>query len=173
MIQEYCPEGGKIHMIIFISLVFTCLLTSCSIIGNKQENKQLVNDALVGTGWTCWAISLCYTLYLLKIDLFDTCKAATTIETCKDGCKWYGMSPFSFDNGCKKVFKGGPFYLFVFFLCSVYLLAFGIILVETVDDKNHEKEITGISIAAIIGGAIGILFTLTDLLLCSFKTVIA
>jgi len=183
---DYCPQGSKIHIIIVLSLVFTCLLTSCSVIGHQEENQSLVDDSLFGTGVFVNIASGLFSIYLLKIDMFDSCKIygkfkkgltsnsteinkQVAINKCNNmkGCKWSDMSPFNIDNGCKTTYNS-YIYLLLFIICSAYLLAFGIIIIinKNYDSEEHFDEITRLSIAAIIGGSIGILLTLVDLLLC-------
>ena len=52
----------------------------------------------------------------------------------------------------------------MFLLCAAYLLAWGILVITS--DNNNTEEITNLSIASVITGAVGILYTMTDTILC-------
>lgn len=165
-----CSQSGKIYMIIFMSMLFTFILSSISKIANDPENKPSINETLIGTGIFVNIVSIMYTLHLLKIDLFGECHGKSE-KKCHKNCKWFNMSPFKFDHKCIKNFAGGYLYVFIFLLCSVYLVVFGVSIIKDTSDQNHEKEITKIAIASLISGTIGILFTVTDLILYNTQRV--
>jgi hypothetical protein len=155
----YCPSVGKLYIIISMSILFTCLLTSVNII-NYTENEK--NGALFGTGVAINVISIITLFYLIKIDIFDLCEIYTK-EKCKNKKVKYVFDRFN--NDCRVVFKQNYVFLFVFLLCSVYLLAFGILKYEDIkkiNDTEYYSNFTNVTIASIIFGAVGILYVLNE-----------
>jgi len=164
MASDHCPQTAKIYTIIMFCLVFTSTLTSVSVISRTSDNKYLVDDNLFNAGVAVNVAQTMLTLYLLYKDIFGTCSAATTQSTCNNdkNCKWYDIAPNFYKCTSLGLVKG-YIYLPVILLSSAYLLAFGMTMVMDVNDPNDERDITTLSIASVILGAIGMLFVVCDL----------
>jgi len=143
--EGYCPKAAeKIYILLVFSLIFTTLLTSINVLNSKRYVIDLLKidhpEYLINIGILVNIISFIYTIYLLYKDL-----SHSTLER-----GWRGL------------------YLIIFMLCATYLLSYGIMVIHEDPDQTKEKygELTKVSISAIICGAIGILYTITDGLMC-------
>lgn len=144
-----CSASGKKYILLIFSIIFTCLLTALSIT-TKDEICIFIN-----------VVSIIYSTYLIYNDLFAPC---VLDEICLSGCKW-----FEYSSKCKKITKQDIIYIFVFLLCSIYLLTIGIInllYIIDIDQKVIDRNVI-ISISSTICGTIGILYIIADLLLCA------
>jgi hypothetical protein len=229
----FCPPSGKrVYIVIFFSILFTCLLTTVSVFNGKNRNEKLednspfrysdkngkeINEEVYGTGIGMSVISGIFMLYLLRNYyngetwdfgeenvLFDyvfsgntdinpsmykefeegpclgrsykTCEPkfikdpfgypakdayGNNIKINKKGkdCKWDG-------DECRYEYPGGygNFILFVAF--SIYLIYFGSIIQKDRDPDETSSEFDKLSIASIILGALGLLYSLVDLVIC-------
>jgi hypothetical protein len=166
MEQTHCPQTGKIYVIIIFCLIFTSLLTSVNVL-SKEYNTD-VNDTLFGGGIAVNIIQSIYTLYLIGKDLFGECKGfgkgSGSEQGCGPNCKWYNIAPPNFYKCTSTNLVNAYAYIPIILLSSIYLLTFGIMMVMELNDPNDEKEITTLSIASVIIGAIGILYIFSDII---------
>lgn len=162
--QNHCAQTGKIYLIIIICLIFTTSLTSINIISKTPHNSTLVDNDLFGTGIAINIIQTLYTLYLLYIDVFGKC--ATNNNNCGNNCKWYKMASIESKNCIPLEIITRYVYIPIILITSLYLLVFGIVTIMKLDDRDN--EITMVSIASIIIGAVGLLFIFSDII-CSIK----
>ncbi len=168
--NNHCPQTGKIYIIILFCLIFTSVLISISVISKDnittatlQNNTQTsVTNNLFGTGIAVNVLQNMFTIYLLYIDIVGKCSSITTDSTSCGNCKWYNIAPNLYKCTNTDIIKGYV-YIPIILISSAYLLTFGITMITKSDDPNDEKDITTLSIASVILGAIGILYIISDL----------
>lgn len=132
--DEFCPQTGKMYIILLLCLFFTCLLIgiNCVSVGN-------VDDVLFGFGICISVIQILYTIYIVVVDI------------------WRGIR-----GGVPGGVPGGNIIpIFVLLLSSSYMMAFGIIGIEM---SNTDEPITNVAIASILGSVAGMLLTFNDVI---------
>ena len=117
MAPSYCPQVGKLNIILVLSIIFTCLITAISVYSQDLELDQ----NLVNIGIFINFVSFGYTLYLIFYDIFDICRSNTQ-EDCnkKPNCQWFNLSPFSFDKVVTKIHWRYRIFICVFTLCCIF-----------------------------------------------------
>lgn len=151
--MDHCPQIGKIYVLIII-----CLIFSSELIALCTENKENKTKEY-GVGIFVTIVQVLFTLYMLYIDVFNSCSKLTTDKNmCGDGCKWYKISPNLYK--CTKIdIIKGYIYIPILLLSSIYMLSFGIISINKSD--TTEKNDT-VSVISIIIGSVGLLYIIID-----------
>lgn len=157
--SAHCPQTGKIYTIILFCLILSGMLISVNVISHQQD----VNDNLFGPGVAITVIQLLFTLYLLYIDITGSCKNIKDRGCNTENCKWQSIAPPNTDKITWLQKIHGYLYIFIILLSSSYLMGFGITMIMKSDDTNDEEDITTLSIASGILGAIGLLFIIVDM----------
>jgi hypothetical protein len=146
--KPQCPESGKIYILILFCLVFTSILTSINAVSKSETNYQIIDDNLFGIGIAINIIQTMFTLFLIKVDMFDKCNK---FVKCGNNCKWLNFNNAKYP---------------IILLSSAYMIGFGIINIFQKSNIDTEQDLTMISIASFIAGVIGMLYILGDLV-CS------
>jgi len=132
---------SKIEIMFLASLIISFILTSANIISNEDENKSIVQPNLFIVGILVNVILIIFAFYLGYHTYFDS------------------------ENNILITYKKYIIYI-IFLICTIYLIVYGVTTINSSNDPKHEKEITNIAIASTIGGIIGILYIIMNLLFC-------
>lgn len=137
---SYCPSVAKMYIMFFFSMFFTSLLTSANIL--RYSNKE--KDSFFEIGIIINVISFISTLYILKVDLFET------------------------NIKCGKALNS--IFLIIFTICSIYLIIFGMKNLNEFKkkiDANPSEFYTKfmyICILSVISGVLGLIYVISNLL---------
>jgi hypothetical protein len=148
----YCPSVAKMYIIFFFSILFTSLLTSANILKYSDKEK----DSFFEVGIIINVISFISTLYILKVDLFDTNSKQSNI--------------INYNKKCENALNDNIF-IIIFTVCSIYLIIFGIKNLNEfkkkidVNPSEFYTKFTYICILSVISGALGLLYVISNLLI--------
>ncbi len=126
-----------------MTIIFTTLLVFVNVL---EHNENGIDNIIFQVGILVNLLSFLLTMYIIKIDIMDIPKKS--IKSC--------MISSSQNLSIT----------FVFTICSVFLLVFGIMRIDDIKNRQESEysKMTNITIGSIIIGSIGILYILNELI---------
>lgn len=159
--QEYL--NASIAMSV-LSVIYTIYILSVSFFEETWETtglSQLINYRYIIEGG--------FDVNPEQLDAFSKdvpCYKRKSINTCDIGsnpreCHWDTSREV-----CTRTYTGGYANFLLFMMVSIYLIVFGIMIINDHDEFNTSDEYIQLSTASIIIGCIGVLYSLVDLIIC-------
>lgn len=158
--KDLYVSGTIIDAIIVIYMLYICYIKLSGEtweFGMSGKNKVIYNYP--SRGGTNIAQSFANS-YERDVPCFQR-KHKSTCAVGSRGCYWNEAN-----ESCHKAYSGGYGNFIIFLVCSLYLIAFGIIILRDQDETKTSSGYTNLAIGSVIVGCISLLFSIVDLVVC-------